>query len=163
MAKFDLTNRQISKGRDCVRRFCLWEQQFKSFRPKGALVWHCVPAKASKKSMLPKTQGVYAFVVKPHIIELDWSGYIVYVGKTESQNFQTRFQQYFDEPKRTKPRLWVAEMFKLWKNNLYYYYASTSATDASRFEDALLSALLPPNNERFPGTLGKMKKEIYGR
>ena len=47
--------------------------------------------------------------------------------------------------------------------NLYYYFAPVSASDARIAEEELLVALLPPNNERFPGELAKIKKEIYGR
>jgi len=159
--KHDLIDRQISEGTDYLTRFCLWEKQFKAYAPPRQLVWKSIPAKITQKQQLPKTQGVYAFVVKPNPVELSWSGYILYVGKTEAQTFQSRFQQYFNEPKKKKPRYWVSKMLKLWKNNLHYYYAETPAIEAGIFEDALLKALLPPNNERFPGTLGKLKKEIY--
>lgn len=159
--KHDLIDRQISKGTDYLTRFCLWEKQFKTYAPPKSLVWKSIPAHINKKNSLPKAQGVYAFVVKPNSEELSWSGYILYVGKTEAQTFQARFQQYFNEPKKKKPRYWVSKMLSLWKSNLYYYYAETDATEAGQFEDALLEALLPPNNEIFPGTLGKLKKEIY--
>ena len=159
--KHDLIDRQISEGTDYLTRFCLWEKQFKTYAPPRQLSWKSIPAKITQKQHLPKTQGVYAFVVKPSPVELAWSGYILYVGKTEAQTFQARFQQYFNEPKKKKPRYWISKMLKLWKNNLHYYYAETPAKDAGVFEDALLEALLPPNNERFPGTLGKIKKEIY--
>ena len=163
MAKHDLINRQVSNGRDCVRKFCLWERQFKTYKPGIPLNWNCIKAKSSEKNQLPKAQGVYAFVVHPNPDEIVWGGYILYIGMTESQTFPARFQQYFNEPKRSKPRYWVAEMFSLWKDHLYYYYATTSSADAAKAEAVLLTALVPPNNERFPGTLAKIKKEIYGR
>lgn len=163
MAKHDLINREVSEGRDYVRRFCLWEKQLNSFNPSVQLNWSCVAAKSSERSKLPNSQGVYAFVVRPHPELFDWAGYILYVGMTENQSFPVRFQQYFNEPNKKKPRFWVSEMLSLWETNLYYYYAPLSAVDSVKAEDELLSALIPPNNERFPGELGKIKKEIYGR
>lgn len=161
MAKYDLVNREISTGRDNVRKFCLWEKQFSSYNFPTPLLWKSVKAKKENGGQLPASQGVYAFVVRPAIADLDWCGYILYVGQTESQTFKKRYAQYFSEPRKRKPRLWVGEMFTLWKTHLYYYYAELDAEDAVEAEDALLTALLPPNNERFPGDLGKIKKEIY--
>lgn len=163
MAKHDLINREVSEGRDYVRRFCLWEKQFRSFSPSFKLDWKCIEAKSSEKAKLPNEQGIYAFVVRPHAAILDWAGYILYVGMTENQSFPVRFQQYFNEPKKKKPRFWVSEMLSLWKSNLYYYYAPLNPSDATMAENELLVALVPPNNERFPGEMGKIKKEIYGR
>ncbi|WP_038160117.1 hypothetical protein [Verrucomicrobium sp. BvORR106] len=132
-----------------------------AFNPTVKLDWKSIQAKKQNKGQLPNAQGVYAFVVRPDNVNIAWCGYILYVGKTEAQSFQTRFQQYFDEVNASKPRFWVGEMLKLWENNLYYYFAALSEKDAGKAEDELLEALMPPNNERFPGKLGKLKKEIY--
>jgi len=164
MSKHDLTDREISEGRDYVRRFCLWEKQFRGFPKSLSLDWKSIPAKKFNKENLPNDkQGVYAFVVKPNIGNITWGGYILYVGKTEKQVFQSRFLQYFNETKKDKPRFWVSEMLKLWKESLFYYYAETPAADADKIENALLEALLPPNNEVFRGKLRNIKKEIYSR
>ena len=161
MAKQDLHDRTISDGRDVVRKFCLWEKQLDGYSLPFPLKWKRIQAKKTNKSSLPDSQGIYAFVVRPEIANLDWCGYVLYVGKTKSQTFPKRFSQYFTEPNRKKPRLWVGEMLELWKDYLYYYYAETDSTKATRAEDELLKALLPPNNEKFLGGLGKIKKEIY--
>lgn len=163
MSKHDLNDRYVSEGRNYVRKFCIWERQFKKYQSNTPLNWKCIPAKKGNAPSLPERQGVYAFVVKSQIANLSWSGYILYVGMTEKQTFSERFAQYFAETKRAKPRYWIKEMFQLWKKHLFYYYAETSVGDAKKIEDDLLEALLPPNNEKFPGTIGKVKKEIYSR
>ena len=161
MAKHDLVDRQVSEGRDLICKFLLWENQLNAYNLTVHLSWKSIPALRTNASLLPKTQGVYAFVIKPCIANLDWAGYILYVGKTEDQTFRARFPQYFYEQERTKPRLWVRRMFKYWPNRLYYYFAETTANDADTAEAELLKALLPPNNEKFPGRLAAIKKEIY--
>ena len=159
MAKFDFANRQISQGKDTIVRFCLWEKQFSSYKLVTKLNWEKVKADKGNSGKLKKKTGVYAFVVKPDLAFMDWSGYILYIGMTKKQDFPTRFKQYFNEPNKKKPRFWVSGMFERWENNLYYYYAPTDKPE--EVENALLTALLPPYNERFPGDLSKIKKEIY--
>lgn len=161
MSKHDLVDRQVSEGRDLLCKFLLWERQFRSYGLDLELNWRSIRALRDNASALPQSQGVYAFVVKPSVANLHWAGYILYVGKTEDQTFRERFPQYFAEQKREKPRLWVRRMFKFWPNCLYYYFAETAANDADRAEEELLKALVPPNNERFPGRLAVIKKEIY--
>lgn len=161
MSKHDLVDRQVSEGKDRLSRFLLWEQQFNSFDLNLNLNWQSIQALQKNAALLPKTQGVYAFVVKPGIANLDWAGYILYIGKTENQTFRVRYPQYFHEQNRDKPRSWVRRMFKFWPSRLYYYFAETTAADADKAESELLKALMPPNNERFPGRLASIKKEIY--
>lgn len=161
MAKHDLIDRQVSEGKDLLCKFLLWEKQLNAYQSSLQLTWNSIPAEKSNFAMLPQTQGVYAFVVKPGVANLDWAGYILYIGKTESQTFRERFPQYFYEKNREKPRLWVRRMFKHWPNKLFYYYAETPASDADATEAELLKALMPPHNERFPGRLAAVKKEIY--
>jgi len=161
MAKYDLNDREIQHGHDRVMRFALWEKQYSTYKQSNTLGWERILAKKAHRRNLPTKQGVYAFVVRPEIAQLDFTGYILYVGQTENQNFKVRFGQYLSEGRRGKPRLWVKEMFRRWKHKLFYYYAEMSSIDAAACEEALLSALLPPYNEKFPGNLSKIKKEIY--
>lgn len=161
MAKHDLIDREISEGRDRVIRFALWDKQWNKFISPVPLHWNHIQAVKSLKKTLPPKQGVYCFVVRPEIAGMNWAGYVLYVGKTERQTFRERFPQYFDEVKKKKPRLWVRSMLRMWPKHLFYYYAETPPSEAGKAEDALLAALMPPNNERLPGTLAAIKKEIY--
>jgi hypothetical protein len=161
MAKHDLTNRQISNGRNYVRKFCLWEKQLATYKLNTALNWRAIKAKKANAINLPVTQGVYAFVVRTCIANMEWSGYILYIGKTDAQTFRRRYSQYFNEPKKKKPRLWVGEMLGLWKKHLYYYYAEVPVAQVDAVERSLLNALVPPNNDQFPADFSRFKKEIY--
>jgi hypothetical protein len=142
-----------------VDRIVLSPKLWKACKLPVSLNWSVVKYHKSQKSKLPKSQGVYTFVVKPGIVNHPECAYVMYVGKTEKQTFRERFSQYFIEEKNPKGREHIKIMAKFWKDNLWYCYAPVANVNLiDDIEDQLRNAFVPPYNREFRGTIGKARK-----
>ena len=123
------------------------------------LHWTVVKYDKSEKDKLPKTTGVYTFIVKPGIANHPECSYLLYVGKTDQQTLRTRFLQYFSEAKKKKGRAHIKLMLDIWKDHLWYCFATIDdASIIDDIENALRDAYVPPMNREFKGVIGEAIK-----
>ena len=103
--------------------------------------------------------GVYAFVLEPNIADLKL-GYLLYVGMTKAQNFQTRFRQYlYDQENPKAKRLLVKQMLITWPEHLTFYYSQIDDQDIIKsVEDKLIAAFKPPFNRSYPASVRRSFK-----
>ena len=150
--------KQTLLGRRFVCRFALWPKQWRAYSPTVKLVWQSITYNRTSYAKLPDEPGVYAFVVRHGIANLDDCNFLLYIGKAESQTLRQRCRQYTADR-----RVHIAEFLRLWKQHLYLYYAALdpATVDISRVEDDLLAAFVPPFNRSFPGTLNLVAQGIY--
>lgn len=145
------------------RKFIMWPRQWERYPPSTLLKWQNIRYKKTNLRRLPNSTGVYAFVVRPQVANFDDCNYLLYIGKAKDQTLKTRCPQYLDEIRKPKPRVLIAQMFRLWRKYLFLYYAEVDATkvDITKAEEELLSAFMPPMNSQLPGKLEAIAKDIY--
>lgn len=160
MGSYDLFHAEKSSAQNFCRKVMLWPKQWKSFAWPATLTWHSIEANSAAAKSLPESPGVYVFVITPGIADMGIIGIVGYVGETEGQSLRKRCSKYFHSSEyEVRPH--IGEMMYLWKNNLRLWYVETSAVEATKLEDKLLAAFLPPFNRKFPGTFNKLAKSIY--
>ena len=103
------------------------------------------------KQLPTNVGGIYMFYIKG--INLPFiENYVLYIGRckyTDNQNIRKRASEYY-----TDKRDLIRQMFKRWKNYLYYrYYADTNNETIVRNEIQLIRAILPEYNESIPDRL----------
>jgi hypothetical protein len=112
------------------------------------LAWQQVPFKKSERPRVPRTRGLYAFVIRPSISALFEHGYLMYVGQTghgSGGTLQTRFDHYFD-PKRNRKRPQIARLMQKWQDHLVFYFVPlANIPDLKALEKTLNDAALPPS------------------
>ena len=129
------------------------------------LTWRVVKFTSRNVRMIPKTRGVYTFLVQPGIVNHPCCSYLLYVGETENQNFRQRYQQYLREKRAgdESRRPHVTDMLDKWDDFLWFCFASIEQEDLIKgVEDALLSAYLPPSNKAFPAKVSRALKRLFG-
>lgn len=120
-----------------------------------ALTWRGVEFNEASTPLVPDDLiGVYSFVVEPGIANHDL-GYLLYIGKTDKQNFRARFKQYLGYQKESQSkRIHVQYMLREWPEHLKFYYAPVDNPGAVKAtEDALLAAFKPPVPRAFPASM----------
>jgi len=144
-----------------IRKFLLypknWEDSTNHFNL--ALRWKNIKFNRRNKTKLPRTHGIYCFVVKPKIPNFIETRYLFYVGQT-TRPFSDRYQEYLDDQDgKGKPRPKVFEMLKLYKNSLHYYYAEINPPNQiDEIEEKLLNTFIPHVNTDIPKA--KIKPEL---
>lgn len=142
-----------------IERLILSPRLWAECRLSTTLQWTVVKYDKSEKDKLPETTGVYTFIVKPGIANHPECSYLLYVGKTDHQTLKTRFLQYFSEAKKKKGRAHIKVMLDVWKDHLWYCFASIDdASIIDDIENTLLNAYVPPMNREFKGIIGEARK-----
>ena len=97
--------------------------------------------------------GVYTLVIKSGVANHPHGDFLVYVGKTEDQDFYTRWLQELRLPTQTIPKqVRLRNFIKLWGSHMWAYF--TEMTDSiDSIEQALQNAWIPPANDKLPGRL----------
>ena len=154
---------ESDSGKKYCRKFILWPKYWKMYSKTIKLAWKHIRYSRTTVEGLPNNTGVYAFVVKPGIAGLTECNYLLYIGKAQDQSLKVRCKQYLDENKKRKPRILIAQMFNLWSDHLFLYYAEldSSKININDVEENLLTAFLPPMNSTLPGKLTSISKDIY--
>lgn len=135
-----------------VDRFILYPNYWNSYPNALHLNWTGLKFTEENKENVPNDQkGVYSFVVDSGIANHPSCRYLFYIGKTDKQDFRTRYNQYLREESSRKPRRHIVRMIKKWPEHLWFYYAPVLEDSIiQQLEDDLLSAFIPPMNRAFP-------------
>lgn len=148
-----------------IKRMVLSPQHWKAYRLSVALSWQAVKFTYANAHLIPKTRGVYTFLVQPGIANHPKCSYLLYVGETEGQNFKIRYRQYLRESragdKSARPH--VTDMLEKWDGFLWFCFAPIGRAELiEAVENALLAAYLPPSNKDFPATVSKALRKLFG-
>jgi hypothetical protein len=148
-----------------VKRMVLSPEHWKSFAHPTALAWTSVKFTYANVATIPKTRGVYTFLVQPGIANHPLCSYLLYVGETSQQTFKGRYRQYLRDgragDKSTRPH--ITDMIEKWEGFLWFCYAPIKDNQIIvDVEDALLSAYLPPTNKDFPAEISKALRKLFG-
>lgn len=149
-----------------VKRMVLSPLQWSACRLPLDLQWKAVKFTQKNVNQIPATCcGVYTFLVQPGIANHPCCSYLLYVGKTEGQNFRKRYTQYLrdrragDESRRPH----ITDMLKKWDGYLWFYYARIDEREViGDVENALLTAYLPPSNKDFPAKVSMQIRRLFG-
>ena len=111
------------------------------------------------KGSVPQNKGIYCFVLNPKYKYFFETRYLFYVGKT-NRTLRERYSEYLDEQAGVgKPRLKIEEMLNLYKDYVYFYYATIdNKTDVDVCEKKVLNTFVPPVNSLIPNA--RIKREL---
>ena len=126
------------------------------------LNWQSIRFDQSELVQVPDDKnGVYSFIVDAGIAGHPYCSYLLYIGKAERQSLRKRIGQYFYEAKDPKGRAPVQDMILDWHEHLVVCFAVVqNAADIDGLEDSLLSAFVPPINQKFTGELGAATRAL---
>lgn len=160
----DILNDQRQRWRSVCLDYRIWEtstQMLDTFNPQ----WNEIPFLKSNNSTIPKTQGIYMFVIRPnnHSLVNGHNRHILYIGQTK--NLHQRFGQYFhyansDEPSDQLKRI----MILLWQERLFFNFFETNnvqAHELTTLEFDLIDMIIPPINDRFRADIIKSHVKFY--
>lgn len=124
-----------------------------------SLTWHQIDFPPTPNS-LPRTPGVYIFVVSPNIFDFDWATGLFYVGKATS--LHSRISAYIaeiDKDFQTTNRPLVWTMVNQWNGHLKYFYTTTATVEvAEGLEDEMIEAFRPPFNSRYKAETSRVMR-----
>lgn len=131
------------------QRFVLHTDFWDGYVSPETLQWKRIKFRQSNRGKLPKTRGVYAFVVSPPGKGLPRLAYLMYVGETgntsSARHLRQRFAEYLAE--QTKPkRSAVFYFLNCWSDYLYFHYAAVPdlSKNTVAIETRLCDLLQPP-------------------
>lgn len=129
------------------------------------IVWECVDFAESELKKVPLDKvGVYGILIESAIQIPPHGGYLIYVGMTDHQSLQIRFDQHLKKLHKIdwdQYKLTVA--IRMWKNHLRFCYAPVDdPDDVKAIESELLTCHLPPCNTRYPAGVQSMMTNIWG-
>lgn len=117
----------------------------------GQLLWVKTSFPPTPPRTIPKTSGVYVFVVDPDIFHFEQATGLFYVGK--ATNLYSRISTYKSEinkefKKSNRPLIW--NMINKWNGKLNCYYTVTNGVEeAEVLENKMINAYRPPFNRAY--------------
>lgn len=120
-------------------------------------VWEKVKFPPMNRGDIPKSPGVYAFVVTPELFDFPLASGLFYVGKATC--LYDRIGSYIGEQNKrlvdsVRPHVW--RMINQWNGHLLYLYTITADVAAAEaLEDKMLSAFRPHFNRKFEATVSQ--------
>jgi hypothetical protein len=132
--------------------FVLWPAQWRRFPRRHNLRWRSVRFIPANQARVPKSSGVYAFVVEPRAPGQLRARYLCYVGKASS--LRSRYSSYVRDLRGSgDPRARIYYMFRMWPNHIHFIYAPLDRAVIADAETALVVAHWPPMNDEILGDL----------
>ncbi|NQT70525.1 MAG: hypothetical protein HQ552_13220 [Desulfobacteraceae bacterium] len=117
------------------------------------LRWKRIQFVKSNNRHIPKSSGIYAFIVSNRDTNVPENGYIMYIGITghklgSKRSLKMRFTEYLSEERKEKRPL-VHTMLNRWKGHIDFHYAELSPEkhDLKEIEKKLCGSLIPPCNQ----------------
>ena len=111
---------------------------------------------ASAKAIPNKQHGLYSFVLCPNIAAHPKNHVVLYVGKADKTTLRQRFRHYLQEMKKVK-RPHICYALTKYEDYLEFCYTVVAnQDDIDPGEDALLIALMPPFNDKFPASVAQI-------
>ena len=142
-----------------MQRVIFWKQRWTAFAPPAGIAWNwtSVPFAPASANVVPNNQhGLYTFVLTPNVAAHPKNHFVLYVGKADKTTLRTRFQHYFQEMKKVK-RAHICYALNKFEGNLEFCFTTVATqNDIEPGEDALLVALMPPFNEKFPASVSQI-------
>ena len=137
--------------------FFLWPRQWEEYNLPDSFNWEIHPFQPDEVEKIPSEPGIYSFVIQPGIASHPYCAYLIYIGKTK-RTLQERFKEYFREERnaeRSRPK--VLRLLNQYKGYLHFCCVTIAETERiTDIEDALLSAFLPPCNDKFPSSIRRV-------
>lgn len=150
-----------SLGRDYAEAKTYWEQfwliprYWREYRYRRSFAWRTVRFDSSVTSSLPDQAGVYVFSIRPPVAPPLEGAYVVYVGETT--DLRRRFRDYLNEAQSRRARPKIAITLALYRDHLFFSYATLPVSERKKAEDALITALWPPRNDMYPAKIRRVR------
>lgn len=134
-------------------------------KPYDTYKWNRIDFKEANRNILKDVEGLYFFIISPSIASASFVNYLLYIGETDS--LRRRFGEYLD--KKGDPKSPQYQMFALiddYPDHLQFYYVEAPGLKVKprkQREAELLTAFLPPVNNKYPQSVEKLVLETYKR
>lgn len=139
------------------RTFTLWPRQWEEYNLPDSFKWEIHPFKQNQAERIPNKPGIYSFLIQPGIASHPSCSYLVYIGKADKCNLRKRFRDYFSELKNPKGRPKILDLLQSYQGYLHFCCSAIAERERiGEIEDALLSAFIPPCNDRLPAAINRI-------
>lgn len=142
-----------------ISRVIFWKRRWGEFQAPVGIAWNwvSVPFENHSAKQVPNDRhGLYTFLLCPRVAGHPHNSFILYVGKADKSTLRERFQQYFQEMKKVK-RPHICHALNKYEGHLDFCFTTVATqNDIQIAEDALLVALMPPYNDKFPASVSQI-------
>ena len=154
MSVVDVIDEQDEMKKHMWDRIVLWPRQWQKYQTSIVYKWQIHQLISAKRSHIPNKPGIYTILVQPKIFNHPACSYLMYVGKTTS--LKRRFYQYLDEKKRENGRPKILRLLNKYPDHTWFCFTVMPEQEISIAEDTLLSAYIPPCNDKFPASISRV-------
>lgn len=157
MAVIDIINEQ-NEYQAHRHQFALWRRKWQEYRDVNALDWQIYPLADHERQRIPNEPGIYTLLVQPGIANHPACSYLVYVGRTGS--LRRRFGNYLNQEKRETGRPKIFRLLNMYPDHTWFCFSVVPETDLGAVEDALITAYIPPANDRLPAEISRIVRGV---
>lgn len=130
----------------------LYPKLWTRYKNSRGLNWKALPFNKATRPKVPRTQGIYAFIVHPAVSDLPPNGWLFYIGEvgatdSAARTFWKRYDEYLGELDKTKrPKL--SMLLERYKGYVHFYYCELDpvSVDLKALEAELITAAWPYAN-----------------
>ncbi len=133
-------------------QFVLWTRKWQEF--DSMYQWNIFKLDSNEKRKIPNQSGIYTLLVQPGIANHPACSYLMYVGKTIS--LRRRFGDYLNEKKRETGRPKIMRLLNKYAGYVHFCYTIVPEKKLTSVEESLISAYIPPANDRFPAEITRV-------
>ena len=153
MSVVDITDDQDERMKH-LWQFTLWPRQWQSYQSEPPYQWEMYKLIESERQNIPDSAGVYTIIVQPQVFTHPACMYLMYAGK--SRSLRRRFGEYLNERSRRTGRPKLLRVLNKYPDHTWFCFSVVPEARISSVEDALLSAYIPPCNDRFPAPISRI-------
>jgi hypothetical protein len=136
----------------------LWPQRWGELVLPLGLQWTVVPFDAASTNGVSDQPGVYAFVIQPQTAFTLPTSYLMYIGKSD-RPLRQRYRDYLRERDADDIRPKLLRILPLYGGHLFFAFApAPDGVSPAEIEQALLSAFIPPGNDRIDAQVHRIRK-----
>lgn len=138
-----------------VQPMILWPARWNEYKTPASVQWRSHAFNSAVRRKVPDKPGVYAFLIKPGVANLNVS-YLMYVGKTD-RSLRKRFDEYLAEVRGYKGRPAIAVMLHNYRGFIDFCCATVDSPQRpAKIEKKLLEAFIPPMNKQLPAKISRI-------
>ncbi len=124
------------------QEFTLHPKSWLSLTLSFSLDWDWVKFEAANRDCVPKSRGLYTFLVEPEIPNVAHLAFPMYIG--QSGDLHRRYGEYLGYQKNPALRPTVHYFLDTWKDHLYFYFVPVPRRKLEPIEKSLNDAVTPP-------------------
>lgn len=136
--------------------FALWPKPWRAYKSRICANWKVTRLGKASRRKIPKRSGIYTMLIQPGIAAHPAASFPMYVG--QAKDLARRFNEYLTSERKPDGRPKIVQLLHKYDEFLWFGFCEVNIPDLDSAENALITAMDPPCNDRVEARLAVTRK-----